>query len=87
MNTRAPKRQDKADREAARMTGQEGDMIDNGDKAMVGAIERIMEKTRQREAKQPIQLPLWPEPKRGTPNSFIRSALFAAIQSLSLIHI
>ena len=27
-----------------------------------------------------IQLPLWPEPKRGTPNSFIRSALFAAIQ-------
>jgi hypothetical protein len=27
-----------------------------------------------------IQLPLWHEPKRGTPNSFIRSALFAAIQ-------
>lgn len=27
------------------------------------------------------QLPLWPEPKRGAPNSFIRSALFAAIQS------
>jgi hypothetical protein len=26
------------------------------------------------------QLPLWPEPKRGAPNSFIRSALFAAIQ-------
>lgn len=29
----------------------------------------------------PVQLPLWPELKRGTPNSFIRSALFAAIQS------
>ncbi len=28
-----------------------------------------------------IQLPLWPEPKRGTPNAFIRSALFPAIQS------
>lgn len=28
-----------------------------------------------------IQLPIWPEAKRGTPNSFIRSALFAAIQS------
>jgi hypothetical protein len=27
-----------------------------------------------------IQLPLWPEPKRGTPNSFLRSSLFAAIQ-------
>lgn len=30
---------------------------------------------------QIIQLPLWPEPKRGTPNSFLRSALFSAIQS------
>lgn len=28
-----------------------------------------------------IQLPLWAEQKRGTPNSFIRSALFSAIQS------
>jgi hypothetical protein len=28
-----------------------------------------------------IQLPLWFEPERGTPNSFLRSALFAAIQS------
>jgi hypothetical protein len=27
-----------------------------------------------------IQLPLWSEPLRGTPNSFLRSALFAAIQ-------
>jgi hypothetical protein len=56
-------------------------MSDNGEKAIVGTIERIMERARQREAAMPIQLPLWPEPKRGTPNSFIRSALFAAIQS------
>jgi hypothetical protein len=28
-----------------------------------------------------IQLPLWPEPVRGAPNSLLRSALFAAIQS------
>ena len=28
----------------------------------------------------PVQLPLWPEEVRGTPNSFLRSALFAAIQ-------
>jgi hypothetical protein len=27
-----------------------------------------------------VQLPLWPDAKRGTPNSFIRSALFSAIQ-------
>lgn len=27
-----------------------------------------------------IQLPLWPEPKRGVPNSVLRGALFAAIQ-------
>ena len=27
-----------------------------------------------------IQLPLWPEATRGTPNSFLRGALFAAIQ-------
>jgi hypothetical protein len=27
-----------------------------------------------------VQLPLWPEPTRGTPNSFLRGALFAAIQ-------
>jgi hypothetical protein len=28
-----------------------------------------------------IPLPWWPEEKRGSPNSFLRSALFAAIQS------
>ena len=28
---------------------------------------------------QVIQLPLWPEPKRGTPNAVLRGALFAAI--------
>jgi hypothetical protein len=33
------------------------------------------------EIPQVIQLPLWYEPERGTPNSFLRSALFAAIQS------
>lgn len=27
-----------------------------------------------------VQLPIWAEPKRGTPNAFLRSALFAAIQ-------
>ena len=43
------------------------------------AIKRLRETARLREAAQLIQLPLWPEPKRGTPNSFIRSALFAVL--------
>lgn len=51
------------------------------DNPLVAQLERMRENAREREAKQPLQLPLWPEPKRGTPNSFIRSALFAAIQS------
>lgn len=43
------------------------------------------EKTRQRHQSQPlpltvVQLPLWPEPTRGTPNAWLRGALFAAIQ-------
>lgn len=33
-----------------------------------------------RKTAEVVQLPLWPEPARGTPNSFLRSALFAAIQ-------
>lgn len=31
-------------------------------------------------APTPAQLPLWPEPTRGTPNTWLRGALFAAIQ-------
>jgi hypothetical protein len=34
-----------------------------------------------RAASNVIQLPLWSELERGTPNSFLRSALFSAIQS------
>ena len=56
-------------------------MATKGDKAIDAKLARMKEVSRQREAAQVIQLPLWPEPKRGTPNSFIRSALFAAIQS------
>ena len=58
-----------------------GNMATKGDKAVDDKLARMKEVSRQREAAQVIQLPLWPEPKRGTPNSFIRSALFAAIQS------
>lgn len=44
---------------------------------------RIAQEARQehREALAPrTQLPLWPEPTRGTPNAWLRGALFAAIQ-------
>lgn len=41
----------------------------------------MAEISRQREFAEVIQLPLWRDQQRGTPNSFIRSALFAAIQS------
>lgn len=44
-------------------------------------LERLRSSVIEREKNAIVQLPLWPEPKRGAPNSFIRSALFAAIQS------
>jgi hypothetical protein len=44
-------------------------------------LERMRKSLAEREQNAVVQLPLWPEPKRGAPNSFIRSALFAAIQS------
>ena len=44
-------------------------------------LERMRKSMAEREQNAVVQLPLWPEPKRGAPNSFIRSALFAAIQS------
>lgn len=44
-------------------------------------LSRMKKKLEERELNAVVQLPLWPEPKRGAPNSFIRSALFAAIQS------
>lgn len=54
-------------------------------KAAAGGLDSKLAKIRgkiaERERDAVVQLPLWPEPKRGAPNSFIRSALFAAIQS------
>jgi TrfA protein len=44
-------------------------------------LESFRRAVEERESAQIIQLPLWQEAKRGTPNSFIRSALFSAIQS------
>lgn len=51
------------------------------DKAINKALSTLRKSVAERELNAVVQLPLWPEPKRGAPNSFIRSALFAAIQS------
>ena len=48
---------------------------------LVKSLEDLKRTMAERASTEIIQLPLWPEPKRGTPNSFIRSALFSAIQS------
>jgi hypothetical protein len=53
----------------------------NGDLGLEKKLERLRSSVIEREKNAVVQLPLWPEPKRGAPNSFIRSALFAAIQS------
>lgn len=47
-----------------------------------GTVPKIVVQAKKpkRQSAEVIQLPLWPEPARGTPNSFLRSALFAAIQ-------
>jgi len=59
---------------------------------LLGRIEELREQAKQRaerEKRDPlpgaplpknvVQLPLWPEPVRAVPNSFLRSALFGAI--------
>ena len=51
------------------------------DSKLGASLAKLKATARKAQDAQVLQLPLWPEPKRGTPNSFIRSALFAAIQS------
>ena len=50
-------------------------------------IKRMKAIAEEREAAKIVQFPLWQEEKRGTPNSFIRSALFAAIQSKDRVYL
>lgn len=66
-------------------------METNEPKPWVQDIQRrcqvMAERARERAATEIVHLPAWPEHKRGTPNSFIRSALFAAIQSKDRVFI
>lgn len=69
-----------------------GQILDGkNDEELQGLLDRLGEKISARQDEVPqeepkpqtakiIQLPLWPEPKRGVPNSALRGALFAAIQ-------
>ena len=60
------------------------------DPAMRARLASIHQGIKKRQRQQPqtqkpksaeiVQLPLWPEPARGVPNSALRGALFAAIQ-------
>ena len=43
-------------------------------------LDRVHAHEEKRQSAEIIQLPLWAEQKRGTPNSFLRSSLFAAVQ-------
>ena len=67
------------------------DKIDTGSKELDAIMEHMRTTILAREEKEKnkslvpqfqisVQLPLWPEPVRTAPNSFLRSALFAAIQ-------
>ena len=48
---------------------------------LAAVAETVKKRTRHRPAPaKVIQLPLWPEPKRGAPNAVLRGALFAAVQ-------
>lgn len=70
-----------------------GDILNSGpDEDLQGLLSRLGDKIAARENEPPqeepklqatakgSQLPLWPEPKRGVPNSVLRGSLFAAIQ-------
>lgn len=48
-------------------------------KAMERNPRNVPEEEQKPQTAKVVQLPLWPEPKRGVPNSTLRGALFAAI--------
>jgi hypothetical protein len=56
-------------------------------KEMRERCEKMKAIAREREEAAVIHFPMWPEEKRGTPNSFVRSTLFAAIKSRDRIYL
>jgi hypothetical protein len=55
-------------------------------KEMRERCDKMQAIAREREEAAVIHFPRWPEEKRGTPNSFLRSALFAAVQSKDRVY-
>jgi len=58
-------------------------MADTEDTSKHDPYARIKQRAAEAEARlkqRPAQLPLWPEPVRGVPNSILRSALFGVIR-------
>jgi hypothetical protein len=56
-------------------------------KEMRERCDKMQAIAREREEAAVIHFPRWPEEKRGTPNSFLRSALFAAVQSKDRVYL
>jgi TrfA protein len=56
-------------------------------KEMRERCEKMKAIAREREEAAVIHFPMWPEEKRGTPNSFVRSTLFSAIQSKDRVYL
>jgi len=55
--------------------------------ALKSKLDRLGEQVRERDQNAVIRLPLWSEKARGTPNAFLRSALFPAIQSKDRVYL
>jgi hypothetical protein len=49
--------------------------------AMDRPFQAVLERHQKYQNTKALQFPLWPEPERGVPNEFSRSALFAAVQA------
>ena len=62
-------------------------MNDTNQQKIAEITERLKKKIEEKEDTAVYHLPFWQQDKRGAPNSFLRSALFAAIQSKDRIFI
>jgi hypothetical protein len=49
-------------------------------KLLADIVARVSSRTKAKDKDKVYTLPIWPEAVRGTPNAFLRGALFAAIQ-------
>lgn len=62
-------------------TGDQAQEHSNRAKTKLSSTLRRLEQKHEQRTAEVIQLPLWADSVRGTPNSFLRSALFSAVQS------